>query len=270
MPCNSMLTTTDKSGTTVTVRCGQCLHCRIQKKSSLTLRNLLEFNSALSGQFVTLTYSEDPGLLQYSDIQKFLRSLRKENRKAGNSATIRFFCCGEYGTKSERGHWHLLLYNALSLPEGLSHIKSWPHGFAFVGQITTASIGYTVAYTTKFSDQARPEIGKWSLRPALGAYGLDQVARIFATQNIPVEGLSCMTFSGKKYAMDQWTKERFVAGYLAHGGSEKNLPITSKIALDIKRKLELLITQPIPDEQLARHYTKRLMANEIRLCNGDL
>lgn len=48
-------------------------------------------------------------LLYYRDIQLFLKRIRKHIYKYYNEK-VRFYIIGEYGTKSLRPHWHLLLF----------------------------------------------------------------------------------------------------------------------------------------------------------------
>lgn len=60
--------------------------------------------------FVTLTYDDEHNKpsLEPQDLTRFLKRLRKdldtENRK------IKYFACGEYGTKSMRRHFHLIIF----------------------------------------------------------------------------------------------------------------------------------------------------------------
>ena len=49
-------------------------------------------------------------LLWYRDIQNFLKRLRKQLSKIDKNEKIRYYIIGEYGTKSLRPHWHLLLF----------------------------------------------------------------------------------------------------------------------------------------------------------------
>lgn len=49
-------------------------------------------------------------LLWYRDIQNFLKRLRKQLSKIDKNEKIRYYIIGEYGAKSLRPHWHLLLF----------------------------------------------------------------------------------------------------------------------------------------------------------------
>ena len=62
------------------------------------------------GQFVTLTYREESlpqgGSLFKKDFQDFMKRLRKRRGRG-----LRFYMCGEYGDKTFRPHYHMLLFN---------------------------------------------------------------------------------------------------------------------------------------------------------------
>ena len=61
----------------VYVPCGACHQCRIMKKQAWVLRNRLEEKGNNHASFITLTYREEPENLEYNDIQRFHRRLRK-------------------------------------------------------------------------------------------------------------------------------------------------------------------------------------------------
>lgn len=49
-------------------------------------------------------------MLYYRDAQNFLKRLRKQLSKIDKDEKVRYYIIGEYGTKSLRPHWHLLLF----------------------------------------------------------------------------------------------------------------------------------------------------------------
>jgi len=106
------------------VRCGQCRACRIRRKMAWTGRLMLELQENRNrGIFLTLTYKEDPGLLDYGDFQRFMKRYRKAH------GACRFFAVGEYGETSGRGHWHAIIFNQLARSVGSHQLDSWPSGF---------------------------------------------------------------------------------------------------------------------------------------------
>lgn len=84
--------------------------CVITKRQVWTCRLLLEMKVNLFSYFVTLTYSDidlpPHGDLCKKDVQLFLKKLRKNT-----GIQLRYFCCGEYGDKKGRAHYHLLIFS---------------------------------------------------------------------------------------------------------------------------------------------------------------
>ncbi len=109
---------------TVQVPCGQCVACRLDYSRQWADRCMLELQYHDSAYFVTLTYndahvpmswSSDPATgeigsrtmtLFKRDFQLFMKRLRK----AFPDDHIRYFMCGEYGSKYFRPHYHAILF----------------------------------------------------------------------------------------------------------------------------------------------------------------
>lgn len=90
--------------------CGHCLSCRIGKAREWSARLLHELPFWSSSVFVTLTY-EDTYLptnrsLRKRDLQLFFKRLRKSL----NGRKIKYFACGEYGSKTQRPHYHAIIF----------------------------------------------------------------------------------------------------------------------------------------------------------------
>lgn len=146
--------------------------------------------------FVTLTYDQehlpDDGFLVPSDLQKFLKRLRRAiaDRRPGiasdSTASVRYISCGEYGETTLRPHYHILLFNCSftdgktvgkDLVESPACGKLWLHGGHRIGSLTGASANYVAQYTVKKKEQtlctpdgvALPApFYRMSLKPAIG------------------------------------------------------------------------------------------------------
>lgn len=140
----------------VQVPCGKCLPCLMNKRVDWSFRLEQEYKHSKSAHFVTLTYDQkhypSDGSLNKRDLQLYLKRLRKRD---GN-ARIRYYAVGEYGSKSGRAHYHILLFNTEE-----RHIRSaWvdsknkPIGIVHVGTVRPAS----VAYVTKYIVQPRYDL----------------------------------------------------------------------------------------------------------------
>lgn len=90
----------------VEVPCGVCLDC-LEKEATMWAHRIADEASLYKDNcMLTLTYAEDRLSLNRRDLTLFLKRLRKhlEPQK------IRFFYCGEYGSKGKRPHYHVIVF----------------------------------------------------------------------------------------------------------------------------------------------------------------
>lgn len=140
----------------IALPCGRCLPCRLNHAKEWAVRCVLESLEYENNFFLTLTYDDDhlpsDGLLYRSDVQKFLKRFRH------HFGQVRYFGCGEYGTKNARPHFHLILFGAniddlREVGAGLYESKKlkeiWPFGFHYIGWVSYASCNYVAKYSTK-------------------------------------------------------------------------------------------------------------------------
>lgn len=124
------------------VPCGICLACLVNKREDWSFRLMQEYKRSRSAAFVTLTYDAkyvpDTGVCK-THVQKFMKRLRKV---AGDK--LRYYAVGEYGTRTGRPHYHLIIFN-YDIAEKVLR-KVWPFGLTHVGKVTEASIKYTTKY----------------------------------------------------------------------------------------------------------------------------
>lgn len=92
------------------VPCGKCLECKMAASEEWSARICLEAKSCnYNCQFITLTYNDDnlpQEGVKIKEIQDFLKRLRK----AIYPLRVRYFACGEYGSKTLRPHYHLIIF----------------------------------------------------------------------------------------------------------------------------------------------------------------
>lgn len=170
------------------VACGQCLGCRLDRSRMWAMRIVHE--SSLheldrGNSFITLTYRDrsectedqiegkwyvpDDWSLHKEHFQKFMKRLRK-----ATGDKIKYFHCGEYGSKCKHGlelglvdcplcnvgrpHYHACMFNycPLDLVEyapgrftSPSLEKIWKYGFVDVGELNFASAAYVARYILK-------------------------------------------------------------------------------------------------------------------------
>lgn len=151
------------------VPCGKCPSCLSDKARDWSNRCLMELQSSKCAVFVTLTYNDfhlpigDNGpSLCVEDCQKFMKRLRK----FFPDKRIRFLLSGEYGSKTQRPHYHAILfglhlsdfpdlrlvkYNKLKQPLFTSPTLAalWSHGIVSIGSVTKQSCDYVCRYVLK-------------------------------------------------------------------------------------------------------------------------
>lgn len=202
--------------------CGQCIGCRLEYSRQWATRCILEASNYEYNYFVTLTYDDeslyrnclrrsytvddDTGEI-LSDIEsislnpdnltKFMKDLRRHFEYTYGETGIRFFACGEYGSKRGRPHFHILLFNCnlrnlefFGTRNGQNYFESddiykvWKNGLAIVGEVTFDSAAYVSRYIMKkqtgknksfYDDQGiLPEFTRMSRMPGLARSYYDE------------------------------------------------------------------------------------------------
>lgn len=174
------------------IPCGKCIGCRIEYSRQWANRMMLELQYHDSAYFVTLTYSDDflptnpvadssTGEYKYDSyslrkvhLSRFIKHVRKHYP----DQSIRFFGVGEYGSKSIRPHYHIIIFglhlddlvvykrtqqgDILYTSDSLN--KCWSNFFGFdshgvprydqigwcvVAPVTWETCAYTARYVTK-------------------------------------------------------------------------------------------------------------------------
>lgn len=143
----------------IDVPCGKCHGCMRMRVNGWVFRHLLELSVSPTAHFVTLTYSEDNvpinerGELVFdkSEIQRFLKRLRKYLSVYYPECKIKYHIASEYGDTFQRPHYHMLLYGYPNIPAALDKIPElWKHGHVDIGDITEKSVRYVVEYITQY------------------------------------------------------------------------------------------------------------------------
>lgn len=219
---------------TLELPCGTCLGCRQDLATQWAHRAQLEASLYANNCFLTLTYDDETdhrgrphlpegGHLRPKDLQRFLKRLRRgldrqtptiasapitttfEKRlKKGyqgprqlvtrTQPRVRFLACGEYGDRTDRPHFHLLLFNcdftdkkrvAKNLYESDTLKKFWKKGAHRLGELSGASANYVAQYSLKklvtqddrhdeYGELYHPPFIRMSLKPPIGYQWLEQ------------------------------------------------------------------------------------------------
>ena len=163
----------------IEVPCGKCAGCLQSRREDWTNRIMHEMDVSSSAYFITLTYEDEklsfgethPTLVK-SDLQNFFKRLRK--RIYPNK--IRYYAVGEYGTRTLRPHYHIILFN---LPNNMvEEIQlSWQNGFVQIGTVNRASVHYVTKYHVNkniFPEGSEQSFATMSRKPGIGHNYIDK------------------------------------------------------------------------------------------------
>lgn len=131
--------------------CGKCSACHNKYIRQWVFRLQRQQHSTPNCVFLTLTYSYEhmpmykgKMTLHKKDYQDFLKRLRKQL----HDREIKYVLCGEYGSKTNRPHYHAIMFNVTQEDYNTIH-TAWGKGHVHVGTVTPASIAYTFKYSIK-------------------------------------------------------------------------------------------------------------------------
>lgn len=214
--------------------CGQCIGCRLEYSRQWAFRCLLEASYYEYNYFITLTYDDEHLPRKFSPIvdkktgeleelrvsypleknalSAFMKRLRIEAYRKFGFDNIRFYGCGEYGSKNGRPHYHVLVFNC-PIPDLVPAEKSrsgglqykskflesvWKFGRVRFSEVNFQTCAYVARYMTKKhkgedSDYYEkngllPEYVRMSRRPGIASrYYHDHKDKIYHYDNFIVK-----------------------------------------------------------------------------------
>lgn len=197
----------------VPVPCGKCPACLSRRTSVWTFRLKQHAKNANTSYFVTLTYDtrfvpitkRGYLTLEKRDVQLYFKRLRKAHPE--NHEPIKYYLAGEYGSKTFRPHYHIILFNA---DIELIH-KAWEKGEVHIGELTEASAAYTAKYINKGkiipmhkNDDRIPEFSLMSKK--LGLNYLSE--KIINYHRADIERNYLTLEDGKKISLPRYFREK--------------------------------------------------------------
>lgn len=183
--------------TGVLTACHECWQCREHAILDWTGRNIAESKTAKAAHALTLTYGRNQAndehhersvILTYSDVQKYLKLLRRHDYG------VRYFVTGEFGSLKGRAHWHIIMYWQDQVPE---HVldknfmeRHWPHGWSFWTKARPNTVRYNCKYILKdWTDfQSQVEL-RSSKKPPLGYEFFQKRALQYVEQGLAPQDL---------------------------------------------------------------------------------
>lgn len=150
-----------KNARSVTIPCGQCRGCRLEKSRQDALKCVHEAQMHEDNCFITLTYDDkylpEHGSLHKPDLQKFFKRVRKNL-----DVKFKYYACGEYGDETQRAHYHACMFGVdfkdkiafKKIGEHQLYISAqlnqlWGLGNTSIGNLTFETAAYTARYVMK-------------------------------------------------------------------------------------------------------------------------
>lgn len=180
----------------ITVPCNRCPECLKKRQQDWAIRMEQETVDCESKggccYFTTLTYEdsnlpyfEDDGSISLykRDAQKFIETLKRRIKwRYGKDTNVRYFCCGEYGDKVGRPHYHFMLWfpfqiTSYELRPILEDV--WTNGIILgIHPFSIQLAEYVAKYSTKqygidYGGIQQP-FALMSLKPAIGSSWIER------------------------------------------------------------------------------------------------
>lgn len=244
------------------VPCGKCVYCCQRRQREWSVRLKQELKNSTNAVFLTLTLADenliytdcDKATLSKRHLQLFMKRLRK-----GVSGKFVYYAVGEYGSKTKRPHYHMILFNC---PEN-DYQKYWQLGHVHQGTVTGASISYTLKYMMKQLDFSE-------------YYDYKSTEGILSPFALMSKGI------GRSYIDERrkWHKQEITRNHVVtEGGIKTNLPryyrekIYSKLERDIQNRLNRDRLEASLDleriKEDARIFYERIRRDENRVINNS-
>lgn len=169
--------------------CGHCSGCKLDYRKSWAVRCCCESLYHQFSVFVTLTYDDKhcPDKLKKSDLQSFIKSIRNLGFK------FRYFACGEYGSKTHRPHYHIVMFgfnpgdmvydadssNKFAIFRSKLVSEAWNKGLVTVQHFEPGCAAYVAGYVDKKMSKDDGFL-LMSKRPGLGyQYAMEHLDKIY-------------------------------------------------------------------------------------------
>lgn len=188
-----------KRGSFFDVPCGKCNFCLQNRRKQVSYRLQKELLYHDNADFLTLTYSDEN--LTYADddfgntypvlvkdeFQRFMKRLRKAQKLVSDDK-LKYYAVGEYGAKTSRPHYHLLLFSCA--PSVVCDVDSiWKLGRSHRGGVTLDSVDYVVSYIVEKEEQRHFVVPPFALMSkGLGKQYLLDNEEYFRSRDVVVNG----------------------------------------------------------------------------------
>lgn len=241
------------------VPCGKCFECLQKQAKEWQFRLVQESKRYEHNSMITLTYNEEnlptDASVSRRDLQLFMKRLRKQIK-----TKIKFFACGEYGSKGFRPHYHAIIFGydfddkqkfcfdkkGTQLYRSKLLEKVWTLGFSSVGEFTPESALYCAKYMQKMVDAKgkRKPFFQMSKGIGLDAINKDMLLndKVYLDgKTLPVPRYYLKKFEEKQPDSTKFIKERRKKFVLSRYSSELEANNYFTITLKKKEKIAKML-----------------------------
>lgn len=253
------------------IRCRECWQCKRERAMDWIGRCIAESTTAVASSAVTLTYGRDMHtgaedhirsvVLTFSDVQKYVKKLRaargpgfKDGSRPQGGYPVRYVAVGEYGSRKQRAHWHLLLFWLERVPPHQLRERfaeaHWEHGVSYWDACDTAAVRYVCKYLLKGDGKSDIRFAM-SKKPVIGADYFRQLADRHVEAGLAPQDLR-YTFDAARdrrgrlmrfaLPLRSATADLFLARYVerwrAVHGTDRNMPNSELVEDWLDRQLK--------------------------------
>lgn len=206
----------------MTVPCGRCIGCRLERSRQWAIRMMHESVMHEANSFLTLTYDDEHLPVDGSLVRPHFQDFMKRLRSHLAPHRVRYYMCGEYGDQTHRPHYHAVLFGHDFLSDRVFYSgeaekrlyispklnELWGHGFCTIGEVTFESAAYVARYVMKkvtgekaaehyevcnpetgLITQVEPEYSTMSLKPGIGQAWYDRYRdEVFPNDYVIIRG----------------------------------------------------------------------------------
>lgn len=171
----------------ITIPCGKCMVCLSNKRKEWSFRLQQELKDSKNAYFVTLTYS-DEFLPKNKSVSKREIQLFVKRFRSFNGDGFRYFIVAEYGSETNRPHYHGIFFNCDSSKDITKMLcDSWKFGHIHIGTVNANSINYTAKYCINemvFKEGLENTFTLMSRKPGIGMKYVDRMKDYHIKNNI--------------------------------------------------------------------------------------
>lgn len=194
------------------VPCGKCHECLSRRAAGWAFRLNQQDLHSLSSFFITLSLADENLIYNVKDKlpelhKPHLQKLFKRIRKNTYNKTLKYYAVGEYGTLTQRPHYHAIVFNC-----NYDDIENnWHLGHVHFGDASGAAIRYVTNYVMCKNDDYGNRMKPFSLMSkGLGIQYLTSSNMQWHLKNMA----SYVTLvGGQKQAMPRYYRDKIFDSY---------------------------------------------------------